>query len=84
MIEIKVGSKGELFLPKSLQEQLGLKPGDRLFIEVVKDELVIKKAPDLLELVELPPISSLQTPEDIERDLEEMQSEQMELSTKGN
>ncbi|MHA2500383.1 MAG: AbrB/MazE/SpoVT family DNA-binding domain-containing protein, partial [Candidatus Hodarchaeales archaeon] len=34
MTEIKVGSKGELFLPKSLREQLGFKAGDRLYLEV--------------------------------------------------
>jgi AbrB family looped-hinge helix DNA binding protein len=80
MTEIKVGSKGELFLPKSLREQLGFKAGDRLYLEVNKDGLIIRKVPDLLDLLELPPIGPLEDPDEIEKELEEIQASQMDLA----
>lgn len=67
LIEIKVGCKGELFLPKKVREQLALETGDRLYIEVIKDGLLIKKAPDLLNLLELPPLGPPETPEEAEQ-----------------
>ncbi|HKZ43153.1 MAG TPA: AbrB/MazE/SpoVT family DNA-binding domain-containing protein, partial [Candidatus Hodarchaeales archaeon] len=80
MNEIVVGSKGELFLPKSLRARLGFNPGDRLHLEIHEDYLKIFKAPDLLELLDLPPLSLPQSPEEIERDMEEFQAEQIRYS----
>lgn len=83
MIEIKVGSKGELFLPKSLREQIGIEPGDRLYLEMIEEGLLIKKVPDLLDLLELPSIGPPQNPEEIEDELEEIQAEQIKRSLDG-
>ena len=80
MIELKVGSKGELFLPKSLRENLGLKPGDKLYLELKNDTIIIKKIPDLLELLNLPPISKPMTPEEIDKELGKEQEKQIEYS----
>ncbi len=80
MIELKVGSKGELFLPKNLRHLLGLNPGDKVFLEIQKDTILIRKIPDLLELLELPPLSKPLTPEEIEIELEKEQKRQLKYS----
>ncbi|MFV2015278.1 MAG: AbrB/MazE/SpoVT family DNA-binding domain-containing protein [Candidatus Heimdallarchaeota archaeon] len=43
MITGKVGSKGELFPPKSIRSQIGLKKGDQVTYRVVQGKLVIEK-----------------------------------------
>lgn len=70
--KLKVGSKGELFLPKNIREKLGLKPGDKLLLKVSDNGLIIQKVPDLLEMLELPPISNLQTVDEIEMELDDI------------
>lgn len=54
MIEekLKVGKKGEIFTTKRVREALGLKPGTYVLASVVKDKLIIRKIPDLDELLD--------------------------------
>ena len=80
MEELLIGSKGELFLPKYLREQLNLRPGDKVYFEIESDVIKIYKAPDLLELLELPPLTEPKSPKEIERELDEIQKEQMNYS----
>jgi len=70
IVESKVGSKGELFLTKDIRDLLGLKPGDTIFLEVKNNELIVKRIPDLLELLEKPLLGEPESPEEIERDIE--------------
>lgn len=53
MIEekLKVGKKGEIFTTKRIREALGLKPDTYVLASVVKDKLIIRKIPDLDELL---------------------------------
>jgi AbrB family looped-hinge helix DNA binding protein len=77
-VESSVGSKGELFLPKQLRDTLGLKPGDKIFFEISDDKtLVVRKVPDLLELLNLPPIGEIITTEFIEGELDTLQAKQI-------
>ena len=79
-LKIQIGSKGEIVIPKKLRKKLGLKNWDQVILEMSDDKLLIRKIPDLLNLLDLPPIGQLESVEDIEKDLEEIQKEQMELS----
>ena len=81
-IEIKVGSKGELFLPKQVRSDLNLKPGDKLFVDYEKDRLIIRKVQDLFELLDQPKLTTPLTPEEIEIDLDQMQNEQISETLK--
>jgi AbrB family looped-hinge helix DNA binding protein len=40
-----VGPKGQVVLPKSLREQLGIQPGDEVDVELQDDALVVRRAP---------------------------------------
>lgn len=44
-----VSAKGQITLPASLRRQLGIKPHDRLLVELADDAIVIKLAPNLFE-----------------------------------
>ena len=53
-----VTSKGQVTLPKSVRESLGLKAGDRVLFRVHDGRAVLAKVPDFLELagsVSVPP-----------------------------
>ncbi len=39
----KLSTKGQVVIPKSLREKLGLKPGDPLAIAVAGDRLIMRK-----------------------------------------
>ena len=69
-IEIKVGSKGELFLPIKIRKELKINPGDRILIELVNTGIFIRKIEDLLDLLQDPPLTTPQSPEDIENEIE--------------
>lgn len=43
-----VSTKGQITLPASLREKLGIKPHDRVRMEGTEDAIVIRRAPDLL------------------------------------
>ncbi|MBI3785147.1 MAG: AbrB/MazE/SpoVT family DNA-binding domain-containing protein [Deltaproteobacteria bacterium] len=40
---VKVGNKGELFLPKHVRTALGLKEGDQLVLEVEEEAIVLRR-----------------------------------------
>jgi len=83
IVESRVGSKGELFLPKKLRDAAGINPGDKIFFELSdKGAIIVNKVPDLLELLKHPVIGKAVTPDEIERDLEQVQKDQIELSEK--
>lgn len=43
---IKLSSKSQIVIPAEARRQLGLRPGDRLSIEVERDAIVLRKAPE--------------------------------------
>jgi antitoxin PrlF len=45
-----VTSKGQITLPKSVRDALGLKAGDRVLFRVHDDRAVLAKVPDFLDL----------------------------------
>ena len=51
-----VTSKGQVTLPKTVREALGLKAGDRILFRVLKDKAVLAKVPDFLELAGSVPV----------------------------
>lgn len=52
---LKIGSKGEIFPPKDLREELGFKPDQPIILYVHKDQLIIRKVHSLEELLKEPP-----------------------------
>ncbi|HVM96820.1 MAG TPA: AbrB/MazE/SpoVT family DNA-binding domain-containing protein [Candidatus Acidoferrales bacterium] len=40
---VKLGSKGELQLPKHVRAELGLKEGDQLVLEITDEAIVLKR-----------------------------------------
>ena len=80
MIEIKVGSKGELFLPKFVRTKLNLNPGDKLFLDLNDDMITIKKIPSLDELLDKPFISNKISVSDSNKMIKEMQDNQISQS----
>jgi len=80
IVESKVGSKGELFLTKDIREKLSWNPGDPIFFEVKNNELIIRRIPDLLELLEKPALGNPESPEEIEQELEQIFKFQMNKS----
>ena len=45
-----VSSKGQITLPAKFRRALGIKPCDRLSVEVVADTIVLRPVPDFFEL----------------------------------
>lgn len=79
-IELKVGSKGELFLTKKIREIMKIKPGDRIFVEMVDDSMVIRKIDDLADLFLEKPLTRPQKPAEIEKEIKRIQDEQIDHS----
>ena len=48
--EIKVGSKGDIYLKKDLQKKSGINPNDILEVEVEKGKIILKKKKSFLDL----------------------------------
>ena len=46
----KITSKGQVTIPKSVRDALGLHEGDELLFRVERSRVVVAKTPDLLEL----------------------------------
>ena len=67
MIESKIGSKGEIFLLKKIREILDLVPSTPIIIEVVGNELRIRKKVTTLDLIKNTPIKRRLTQTDLEK-----------------
>jgi AbrB family looped-hinge helix DNA binding protein len=52
----KLTSKGQVTIPKSVRDTLGLREGDKLLFRVDGARAVIAKTPDLLELAGSVPV----------------------------
>jgi AbrB family looped-hinge helix DNA binding protein len=46
----KITSKGQVTIPKSVRDALGLQEGDELLFRVERSRVVIAKTPDFLDL----------------------------------
>jgi antitoxin PrlF len=51
-----VTSKGQVTLPKSVREALGIKEGDRVLFRVMEGRAVLAKVPDFLDLAGTVPV----------------------------
>ena len=78
--ELKVGSKGELFLTKKIRDMMSISPGDRILVELVDDSMIIRKIDDLVDLFMEEPLTKPQDPDEIENEIKSMQDEQIESS----
>jgi AbrB family looped-hinge helix DNA binding protein len=72
MAESRVGSKGELFLPKKIREELGLHPHTKVIYRVEGNRLVVEPIPSLDEVLKKQP--------SVEITLEEFHEFRRELS----
>ena len=72
MIESRVGSKGELFLPKEIRGKLGLRPHSKVIYRVEGGRLIVEPIPSLEDVLREPP--------SVEITLEEFHSFRRELS----
>ncbi len=70
--EGRVGSKGELFLPKKIRDKLGLKPHMRVIYRIEGDKLLVELVPKLEDVLEGEP--------EVEITLEEFHRFRKELS----
>jgi AbrB family looped-hinge helix DNA binding protein len=52
----KITSKGQVTIPKSVRDALGLQAGDELLFRVERSRAVVAKTPDLLELAGSVPV----------------------------
>jgi AbrB family looped-hinge helix DNA binding protein len=51
-LRLKVGSKGQIIIPKMLREKYGIKENDYVLVEVRDEELAIMRAPSIEETLE--------------------------------
>ena len=72
MAKSRVGSKGELFLPKKIREELGLRPHTKVIYKVEGNRLVVEPIPSLEEVLKKQP--------SVEITLEEFHEFRRELS----
>lgn len=79
-IELTVGSKGELFLPKRIREELGFSPGDHIIAEIKNNRIIIRKIHDLLDLLHTPIIEDVEKLDTIKDDIHRKYEEQLKLS----
>ncbi|MGQ4834201.1 MAG: AbrB/MazE/SpoVT family DNA-binding domain-containing protein [Candidatus Asgardarchaeia archaeon] len=61
-----VGKKEEIYIEKRARKKVGLKPGDRLIVIVRENELVLRKIPNINELLEKKTLAVIDD-EEIER-----------------
>ena len=52
----RITSKGQVTIPKSVRDALGLHEGDELLFRVERSRAVVAKTPDLLELAGSVPV----------------------------
>jgi len=65
VLEVLIGRKGEIYTPKGLRESLGLKPGDRLVVEVRGNQLILRKPRSLDEVLATKPKVEISLEEDL-------------------
>ncbi|MBA7690445.1 hypothetical protein ES703_98971 [subsurface metagenome] len=53
-IVLKIGSKGEIFIPKEIREKLSLKPNQLILMTVHQDKLIIRKIHSIEEILKTP------------------------------
>jgi len=53
-IVLKIGSKGEIFIPKEIREKLSLKPNQSILMTVHQDKLIIRKLHSIKEILKTP------------------------------
>jgi len=75
MSESRVGSKGELFPPKEIREELGLRPLAKVIYKVEGGRLLVEVVPSLEEV--------LKEATSVEVTLEEFHAFRRELSRRG-
>jgi AbrB family looped-hinge helix DNA binding protein len=74
MQKSRVGSKGELFPPKSIREKLGLQAHTQIIYKIEDDRLVVEPIPSLQEV--------FKEPSAVEITLEEFHKHRKEVSKK--
>jgi len=86
LTEVILSSKGQMVIPKSVRDSLGLKPRQRLEIEVLSDGtlLVIPIPTDVIKAMRLPAAEKLERALIKERAMEEERAKAMaeELKTR--
>lgn len=79
-IELKVGSKGELFLPKEYRDKYQIKPGTIFTLTIEGEKWVLTKRYSLKELLQLKSLTKPLTPEELEKMSEEEYEQQIQKS----
>lgn len=54
-IILKIGSKGEIFPPKKIREELGLNPNQPILMTVHNGRLIIRKLDSIENILKTPP-----------------------------
>ena len=44
--QVKVGERGQVVIPKPIREALGIRPGDRLIVEITAGGVLMYRQPD--------------------------------------
>ncbi|MFV2015871.1 MAG: AbrB/MazE/SpoVT family DNA-binding domain-containing protein [Candidatus Heimdallarchaeota archaeon] len=74
----KIGNKGEMYLPVSIRNEMGLQPGTRVkFIVLHNNKLYIERIPTIEDLLNQKPLMKVSV-EEIEKLSEKMQSKMIE------
>ena len=50
-LKLKIGSKGQVIIPKILRERYGMNEGDEVLIELCEDGILIKRKPSNEEII---------------------------------
>lgn len=73
-IKTKVGSKGELFIPKKIRKKLGIEPGTNVLFSIVDNKVQVEVINDLENLYNPKKMK-------IKVSLEELKADRKELSS---
>lgn len=72
-----VGKKGELFPPKEIRDELGLKSGNEVVYRVEKTRLIIEPVPDILTAIKMPKFAKT-TVKEFEKERKQLAQEVIE------